>query len=504
MATFESRTGLTLSVILLGCFWSAHSYAQVDNRVDRASPGTTRLHDANPEVGSGGYNAARPGYLGGYRANAIITGDVTGLEGFRGFSPVLQNNRFRAAVPSSSLYDFNARGVGVEDVMAGRTQSPTYFFNPARTISDLGSIRRGLNSPGSSSPASPYLGPQPLTARTGFWLNEPLAPNPQDRRLNQAPLNNTGIVHRPIGPAVTPPSFAAPGETRVENPWFERATTSSIFGPRLPEPAERGSGLAAGALEGLAADWSNPALDTEADAADDVEGPGPYPMPVAETEIEAENLAGPGVARTGDAPTEATEADRPRRISRADTQRLASAEIWAGHSAEDPVSAFAIEYRETVDRLLVEGDAAMRRGDYFKAAGRFGIAHEIDRRNALPLLQKGHALAAAGAYVTSVRSLMRGIERQPDTADFGFDLPAMIDDRDDFDRCRADLDSQLQRREDPELRFLLGYLEYFSDLKPEGLRDLKAAAAQVSADSVIAIFAEMASKGHESPTGSGG
>ncbi|MCZ6699292.1 MAG: hypothetical protein O7D94_10215 [Planctomycetota bacterium] len=491
-----ARTGQIASAIMVAHLaWSSPIAAQVDNRIDRSSPSAaTRLHDANPGVGSGGYNQGRPAFSAGFRANAIVTGNVTGLERFHGFSPVLQHNSFRAAMPSSSLYDFNARGVGVEDVMAGRTQSPTYFFNPARTISDLGAIRRGLNSPGSSALASPYVRPQWLAAQTGFWTYEPFVPNLQDRRVSQEPMVNQAVVHRPIDLGAT---TAAP-EASFATPWYDRASTSSIFGPRLPEAADRRSGLMAAALEHVGAVGANPAFDAE----EDPWPAEPFAAPVGVSGVESGASVGAAAVEAGGIEYDVSEPTAPLRISVADTRRLATAETWGGRSIQDPVEAYARKHRETVNLLLAEGRAAMRRGEYYRAAGKFRIAHEIDPRNALPLLQRGHALAAAGAYVTSVRMLIRGIERHPDFADFDVDLPAMIDDRDDFDRRRAEIDSHLQRSEDYELRFLLGYLEYYSSLKEEGLQDLKAAAAGAPAAGPIAAFPGLVSKGDREPADS--
>lgn len=99
--------------------------AQIDNRVNQGNASTAgRALDSNPGSGSSGFNLTRPGmYDAGARANAIITGNVTGLNYFHGGSPLLNNNQFRDSLPSGELGGFRAQSVGLDDVLNNRSEA---------------------------------------------------------------------------------------------------------------------------------------------------------------------------------------------------------------------------------------------------------------------------------------------------------------------------------------------------------------------------------------------
>ena len=87
-------------VLAIGLFSTSSTDAQIDYRVGRTG-GDGRALDANPLVGGRGVN--RPvgsPFRSGFEGNAIISGNVTGLGGFKAYTPVLQSNRFRGSLPS--------------------------------------------------------------------------------------------------------------------------------------------------------------------------------------------------------------------------------------------------------------------------------------------------------------------------------------------------------------------------------------------------------------------
>ena len=170
---------------------------------------------------------------------------------------------------------------------------------------------------------------------------------------------------------------------------------------------------------------------------------------------------------------------------------LAVAAKWAQDLMDDPVRTFAGRHRNRLNTYLLEAEDALHRGEYYDAARRYDLAHMVDPRNPLPLLGRGHALTAAGDYLSGVNALRRGLERFPQIAAFRLDLPSMVGRHDIFDIRRADLAERLSRIEDHELRFLLGYLELYSGLEREGLRDLQTAASAARPGSIIAIFPDL-------------
>ncbi len=200
---------------------------------------------------------------------------------------------------------------------------------------------------------------------------------------------------------------------------------------------------------------------------------------------EDSSLYAQDIAEQVDAPDQAPY-DRDRSV-----REMATAAQWAGDLLEDPITSFAGRYRNQMNRYMEAGEAALRKGEYYDAARQFDLAHTVDPDNPLPLLHRGHALAAAGDYVSASLSLQKGIERFPQIAAFRINLPAMAGQSAVFDIRRADLESQLAIREFHEFRFLLGYLELYSDLPEAGLRDLERAAAEAPEGSVISLFVDL-------------
>ncbi len=188
-----------------------------------------------------------------------------------------------------------------------------------------------------------------------------------------------------------------------------------------------------------------------------------------------------------------------RRRAAESVSMLSSKAKWAGDVMEDPITTFAGHYENDLNRLIVEGETLMHKGEFYRAANKFELACLIDPRNPLPYLGRGHAWIAAGDYSSGLSSVLAGIERFPQIAAFRMDLPALVGGRDVFDRRRADLAKKLAQREDYELRFLLGYLELYSGLSVEGLNDIRLAAEAAPADSVIVRFHDLLTDRGEAP-----
>jgi len=199
--------------------------------------------------------------------------------------------------------------------------------------------------------------------------------------------------------------------------------------------------------------------------------------------------------RPGDRLDEGVEAGErfpaDRRARDDGVRQLAAAARWASDVLNDPVTTFVGRYESQLNEYLALAEATIRDGQFYDAAGYYELAHTIDPQNPLPLLGRGHALAAAGDYASAVAALERGIARFPHIAVFQMDLTALAGGKDVFDVRRADLERQLASVESHELRFLLGYLELYSGLPEDGLRDLQKAAESAPPGSAIATFPDL-------------
>ncbi|MFP4104949.1 MAG: tetratricopeptide repeat protein [Phycisphaerae bacterium] len=108
-----------------------------------------RALDANYQIGSGRVNRRTPGYYS-MRNNRYVTGQVTGLAGFRGRVPYRADNELRLDVPSARLEQFRQESVGLDQVRYGRPYETSLYLQRSRTVLGLPGITRGLNEPGSS------------------------------------------------------------------------------------------------------------------------------------------------------------------------------------------------------------------------------------------------------------------------------------------------------------------------------------------------------------------
>jgi hypothetical protein len=153
-----------------------------------------------------------------------------------------------------------------------------------------------------------------------------------------------------------------------------------------------------------------------------------------------------------------------------------------------PIQTFHGRGESPKNNEMLRAESLMEIGHYFEASRRYQIAHRIDPLDPLPLIGRGNALLAAGEYLTAALALMQGFERYPELSRFALDLPKLVGGREIIDIRRADIMRMLETRDDPQLRFLLGYLEYFSGdakLRESGLANFDRAAHLDTSNSLI-------------------
>ncbi|HKQ47371.1 MAG TPA: hypothetical protein VJZ71_04800 [Phycisphaerae bacterium] len=531
---------------------------QIDHRVNRGMSETagTAL-DKNPGVGMGRYNLSRPVMTNpGAMSNAIITGNVTGLAGFHGDSPITQSNLFRDSLPSAGLSSFTARSVGLPEVEGNRTLSPSFYFGREETVPDAGQIRQGLNAPGSARLITPYTPPpeSAVQAPANQELQSLIRPV-EDRRVGIVPaIPGAGMTQQTIVPLED-------GRAGLTLSPYGSAVGSSIFGTPLPTAVSTGVQSDRGrASRDLTLPWENQTQgEDERTDEGEFDGLNPRAQPRVDTDtaeipppsddglmnrpVESgirpplmeppsdeiptpENLGddrfadlysavelaqrfgardlGFDVSAPADpnAPPSPPDAPRGRELVRKPSEglrNLATAAKWAKDVVDDPLRSFAGKYQDRLNQYMAAGEADLRAGRYYAAARHFDLAATVDPVNPLPQLARGHALIAAGDYRSAVHSLEQGIRRFPQIAAFRIDLPGIVGQHDIFDIRRADLEAKLATGDNVEMRFLLGYIELYSGLPDEGLKNLQQAAVEAPPASMIAIFADLVSGRRELP-----
>lgn len=162
-------------------------------------------------------------------------------------------------------------------------------------------------------------------------------------------------------------------------------------------------------------------------------------------------------------------------------------------ASTDTLHSLAADNDTRVGEVMRAAETKSRAGDYYQASTLYGLAADMDPANPLIQLGHAHALAAAGEYVTAALTLQQAIGNYPSFGFLRLDLNEFVRDPKDLDLRRADLEQRLEKREDYRLRFLLGYIEYYSGFERFGLPNLRKAAQEAPADSTIARFPEILS-----------
>ncbi len=508
-----------------------------------------RLFDANPQLGGSRYNPyVRPvsPLVGG---NPFATGNVGRGLSLRSFSPISAPGALRVPLGTTSLSNFIRDSVSVGDQAAplgGLT--PRAFFDPARTA-PTGSYLRGFydfqptyptqlptgSGTGAAATTTPFDGMlqygSPPTWRAGL------------ERVTRAPYEPVGA---PLNTELSSTIFG------LQPPALPGPLSDAALQPRsayLPEikPDELGSGGAQVSVGGL-----QEPLDLRAWPTLPVE-PGPTPLDVlmqedasrllterplatlppteeisvapeldrrsAETVLADRTLREPTpldpttllgndvftdmrlalelalnpqaewlTEMRGAAPEGAPET--PALAMEMQARAAATAEEFLTRVLEMPLHTFVGDSASAVNDELRKAETAMGLNRYYDAVRCYERVRQLDPANPLALIGKGHALLAAGEYVSAAVSLIRGLEHFPEMTRFHVDLMALMGGE-IADIRRADLMKQLAHHEDPQLRFLLGYIEVHTGQRDLGLQNLDRAAREAKPGSLIHRYPDM-------------
>lgn len=483
-----------------------------------------RSFGPNAGFGLGGTPINRP--YSPMSGNAFASGNVRGGFALHSFSPISDPTAFRASLGSGGLSNFIRDSVSVYDAYgsSGAPYTPyAPFYDPARTAPTAGFLsgqtntgfESGLTKPNDFSVARPTpgllnYGPpsqqrfDPLADRTG-------APSPIATSIFGVmpikPVEINPVVNPVTGPIAPlreptrPAQFPSPNTTdkmAVRGQFDTRITPQSIVAP-LGAPLD--VVLRGNVQEMLAAQKPMPSiLDERPPVPDTPRDPAQPPLsPRVAALRDASMLPGNDVftdmrlALAMISDPKASEVFRDMQKAAAGmarpTGQAAAQEIEAAVFIERltkaPLKSFVGEGSSPVNDEMLKGESLLQIGQYYDAARRFERAVMLDPGNPLPNLGRGHALLAAGDYLSASLSLVRGLERFPEVTRFDVDLTAFFRNGEIIDIRRADLMQQLERREDPTLRFLLGYLEYYTGDRDRGLANLEKAARDADPGSMI-------------------
>jgi tetratricopeptide (TPR) repeat protein len=114
------------------------------------------------------------------------------------------------------------------------------------------------------------------------------------------------------------------------------------------------------------------------------------------------------------------------------------------------------------NKHLSSAEDHLKAGRYYRAVDSFNLASVYQPNNPDVLSGKGHALFAAGEYMSSALFLGRALAIQPDYTQTKVDLAAMLGGADKLAERIADVEQWLARSGSAQLQFLLSYVYFRS------------------------------------------
>jgi tetratricopeptide (TPR) repeat protein len=107
-----------------------------------------------------------------------------------------------------------------------------------------------------------------------------------------------------------------------------------------------------------------------------------------------------------------------------------------------------------------DAEEHLKAGRYYRAAGCFSMASVYQSDNPLALAGRGHALFAAGEYVSGALFLSRALAVSPEYLLMEVDLATILGGENKLATRIADIEQWLARSGSSQLQFLLGYVYY--------------------------------------------
>ncbi len=504
----------------------------LDRSVNMQAQQTGRMLDANPQIGARGQNSFRPGspLMGG---NLSASGLLDRGMSLRSVSPIPDATAFRAPLGSGALYEFRRDSVGLTSSPLGSGSLGRPYYDPATTVFNPGILQglTGVTLERTAAAARPLdlriaplgdigVGPVPAPGQRLLAAPEAAARVPQPWEEAASRATHSSIFGPTAPPRVPLPSDQARAWERTtaeeprafsQRPAGAERTTGGPPGPAPPafstilrkdlyprgvlQPADA-SPTAAPPLGVVLPEREPSALGIKP-AQPRITDPSVLPGYDLFTDMQLAIalLADPNAAWFGEMQTAAQQ--QPELAQQFNKQVLANSAEFVDKMLHTPLQRLAGSGATELNDQLLKAEALMDIGHYAEAAERYAAAQQIAQQNPLPPLGKGHALLASGQYRSAALAILQALtlaDLKPGVAAALFrrlDLSALLGGGEIVDLRRADLMKQLAQRETPELRFLLGYLEYHTGDHEHGLANLQQAADNPLAGTLIARYPEL-------------
>lgn len=386
---------------------------------------TGQALDANPQVGSGGYNRVVGG-RGGVNtqlgvSQRIVTGQVSGLGYFRGQIRYSSAESIQADVPTSELGTFRRQSVGIPDVVSG---SPTYrsnvYFERSTTALRLNEIRSGLTSPGSNVPQRSSLSSRAAQRLLGRVYDQYAQDDDEPRGLMAREMPEQGSMVSITYDTPTGSTLARREALALSQPGA--GATMGILRPDRRRELTRQLILARPlGMEAEAEDLS-PALrrrlenrQAEVDA-----NVGLIPKPLSER-LRTDDQTRYRLRRNQDVFLEIlarleerqTGSTARRSIELTDLSESEEARVEAQADRVIMIRRLAGTGGDMFNDAMRKGEKLLKQGKFYDASTQFEIAAITDRRNPLARIGLGLSLFAADEHSSAASQIKRALETFP-------------------------------------------------------------------------------------------
>jgi len=409
-----------------------------DVRAQQYTSQQGHLLDANPRLGSFGWNTSARLDALIPRADHYITGNVTGGARFQGLVPYRSTNEFSGALGTAGLSDFRRDTTGVLDLRLGMT-GPRPYVDQSRSVT---------RTEGSSVI--------------------------QTHRIYQRPITPVGVFLR---------TSALYGDRVGVRPLSESSSLSLSL-PTRPGYIERGSAYSEGlgAIGGMAESWQQRTGPLQPRSAADLLRRAPdRERPEAAPE---ERLAPAGATLQsilqqqqqeeeqqlemppeGSADSESTESARgqgppPWLRGMPTIQPTPGGAVLPAPGKRASAAGLAEAFSRQFAYYMQAGEKLLREGQYYRAADMYGSATIYAPNDAAPYVAKAHALFAAGEFMSAAFFLKKAVQLSSEWLQDRKDVQVLFEQPEKFQQRFDDLMSCQQRSGEPMLMFLRGYLEY--------------------------------------------
>jgi len=412
--------------------------------------------DANPQMGSGGYNTVVGGY-GGVNPQLVVTGQVSGLAYFHG-TTLIAANQLRIVPPSATFDTFLRQSVGVGQSINYGAYATVPFYSPASTIYDV---------PGARINVTPSTNTVPINAAGVETIQRAYKEAQQQYQLLM-PLNNPTNMEQ-----------AMPRQVELRVDLISKPGAAAVFG--IPEQSRR-EALArelqeAGNLSEQLRQANPNQLDQRYDPAQRTENGPPVGGQETLGGAQGQELAASTRGGARNIPQvnqdvyidllmamrEQREEKQPPIAGQPRVKRPVKPGEAIVETKDNQVVLHGLAGRsnDMFNQYMSQGQSGLKVGKYYEAARNFEQASIINTTNPMARVGQGVALLGAGEYYTAGAQFRRAMEIFPPLMETHLDLAAMMS-KDDLAKLVEDV-TKRALEDDPGntlLVFLAAYLNY--------------------------------------------